>query len=543
MIVVKKIVQLISSPVISKIDGMDDPTRLALSDAMSFVVEGHEHMGGGGWDGRSSLFDWNTGKFPSGYIPTAIAVLQQSGYEVQQLKAPLPAPLGPLPVNGNALVDDFPHDPDRDYQFKTVRTLERHGSFIARVATGGGKSRIAALCITRIGRKTAFVTTRQVLLYQMGACLSAAEKKVLETLSDRQLLESLGDEISSKLKPIRCSYVGDGVWDTSGDVVLCMVQTVNDRLSPFQIPIGVTPAEVDRARLRWEDRYNEVREFCDSIEFLIAEEAHEAGGNSYYEVCKAMRKAHYRLALTATPLMRDGESNVRLVAMFGPIRIEVSEKQLIDAGILATPIFKFVSVKAPPTLRRTTAWQKAEEIGIVDNMERNKHGCAEVIRASRFGLSSLILVKRKKHGTIVHNMLKQFGLRGAYIFGDSDKTKREDALQKLSSGEYDYLIGSTILDVGVDVPSIGLLVILGGGKAEVTHRQRIGRSLRGKKGMPNFAFIVDFMDGYNKHTIKHAKQRRAIVDATPGFAEGILRGNADFDYIGLGFRPKLKAVA
>lgn len=155
----------------------------------------------------------------------------------------------------------------------------------------------------------------------------------------------------------------------------------------------------------------------------------------------------------------------------------------------------------------------------------------------------MVLVKRQKHGKILHGMLQQAGLRGTYIFGESDKTKRENALRKLGTGEYDYVIGSTILDVGVDVPSIGLLVIAGGGKAEVAHRQRIGRGLRGKSGMPNFAFIVDFDDGVNKHLVKHAKQRRAIVEQTPGFAEGILARRGDFDFVGLGFRRPLGIAA
>jgi superfamily II DNA or RNA helicase len=100
------------------------------------------------------------------------------------------------------------------------------------------------------------------------------------------------------------------------------------------------------------------------------------------------------------------------------------------------------------------------------------------------------------------------------------------------------VIGSTILDVGVDVPGIGVLVLGGGGKAEVAIRQRIGRGLRGKKPpMPNFAFVVDFEDGHNKHLVKHAKQRRAIVEQTPGFVEGILPRGKDFDFAGLGFRP------
>lgn len=203
----KQIARVLSNPVVAKVEGIDDPTKLALSEAMSYIVEGHEHMDLGGWDGRSTLYDWTSGKFPAGFIPTALAILQQRGYEAQQVRHPLPAPLGPLPVQGNSLVDNFPADPNRDYQFRCVRILEKHGSFIARVATGGGKSRIAALCIKRIGRKTVFITTRQVLLYQMGVALEEAGFKT--------------------------SYIGDGVWDTSGDVVLAMVPSLAERIKPF----------------------------------------------------------------------------------------------------------------------------------------------------------------------------------------------------------------------------------------------------------------------------------------------------------------------
>jgi len=518
----RPIARVICNPVVAMVDGIDDPTKLALSDAMSYLVEGSEHMGVPGWDGRSTLYDWNSGKFPAGFVTTALAILQQRGFEAQILKKPLPAPLGPMPVQGNSLVDDFPADPNRDYQFDCVRVLERHGNFIARVATGGGKSRIASLCIKRIGRKTIFITTREVLLYQMGEALEEAGFKI--------------------------SYIGDGKWDTSGDVVLAMVPTLAQRLSDFTYDHSkkLTQSEIDTLRKRHERRQREAIELLDSIEFVIAEEAHEAGGNGYFEVCKALRRAHYRLALTATPMMRDGESNARLTGMFGPIRIEVTEKQLIDSGILARPFFKFIQIdkkKQPTTLRPSTPWQKAEDLGIVNNHARNKHVCAEVIRAARWGLTSMVLVKRKSHGQIIDRMLKQAGLRGVYIFGDSNKDKRQAALEKLRVGEYDYVIGSTILDVGVDVPGVFLLVLAGGGKAEVAIRQRIGRGLRGKKNMPNFSLVVDFEDQNNKHLIKHSKARRAIVSQTPGFAEGIIPHGRDFDFVGLGFQRPFEAAA
>ncbi|WP_217644179.1 DEAD/DEAH box helicase [Sphingomonas sp. NFR04] len=543
----KKIARILANPVVAKVELNDDPTKLALSNAMSFVVEGHEHMGNGGWDGRSTLFDWSTSKFPAGFVTTAIATLQEAGYEVQIVRKPLPAPLGPMPTQGFPIVDSYAPDPNRDYQFKAVRILEKQGSYIAQVATGGGKSRIAAMCITRIGRKTMFITTRSALLYQMGEALDEAGKHILAQLSDDELLAAMSVEMATRLKTFTVSYVGDSQWDTSGDVVCAMVQTLGQRVAPHEVKIGTSQVEQKLAAERWKQRYDEAIAFLDSIEFVIGEEAHEAGGGAYYEVLGLCRNAHYRLALTATPMMRDGESDMRLIARFGPIRLRVTEAFLINCGILAKPFFKFIPIGAkeqPPTLRRATAWQKAEELGIVNNPTRNKHVCAETIRGSRWGLPVGILVKRQKHGKILHEMLKQVGMKGEFIFGESGNAKRKAALDKLASGEYDYVIGSTIIDVGVDVPALQILIMAGGGKAEVAVRQRIGRALRKKRKTPNFAFIVEFDDGNNKHLIKHAKARRAIVEQTDGFKEGVLAKGKDFDFRGLGFtRPLPQAMA
>lgn len=507
--------RLLHSAVAAKVDGLDDPSKFAIKEALSYKVEGSEFAGNGSWDGFCDLFDWKTGKFPAGFVPTVINVLKQKGVDFDYHRKPLPKALGPMPTPEEPLVDDFPADLDRDYQFKTVRVLEKHGSMIARIATGGGKSRVAALCIKRIGRKTMFITTRQVLLYQMGKALKKAGFK--------------------------CSYIGDSQWDTSGDVVLAMVQTLQQRIADFEPDYyKQTKQEIQAAYDEHLDRKNEALDFLASIEFVIGEEAHESSGGGYYTVLQKCKNAHYRLALTATPLMRDAESNMKLIGSFGPIRIDVSEKQLIDCGILATPIFKYIDCKMPDRLRRGTAWQKAEDVGVIRNHLRNKHICAEIIRAARFGLPGLILISKRAHGKVLHQMLQDAGLRGAFIFGESKAEKRQMALDMLASGDYDYVIGSTILDVGVDVPAVGILVLAGGGKAEVAIRQRIGRCLRKKKFGPNVALVVDFVDRVNKHLIAHAKQRRAIVDQTPGFAEGVLKHGEDFDYAKIGFKRRVR---
>ena len=400
-------------------------------------------------------------------------------------------------------------------------------------------TRIARLAFARINRPTLFLTTRGILMYQM--------KEAFE--------RDLG---------VACSVLGDGQFgytDASGNsyikkMSVGMVQTLSSRLEETTIEKEFEKL-YDAALKKKEKFYPEkakklaekkvieqqaIRQqtinLLAKFEFVILEEAHEASGNSYYEILRHCKNAHYRMALTATPFMKDDEeSNMRLMASSGPIAIKVSEKRLIDAGILAKPYFKFITLsKKPDKLMRGTAWQPAYRIGIVDNEERNKAVCAEVKRAARYGLTSMVLVQQKRHGDVLMEMMQKAGLRAEFIQGEDDQVNRKKALKKLGDGEIDVLIGTTILDVGVDVPAVGLIVLAGGGKAEVALRQRIGRGLRAKKSGPNTALIVDFTDQFNSYTHSHAQQRQAIIKDTEGFGENIVAD--DFDYEALGFERK-----
>ena len=276
---------------------------------------------------------------------------------------------------------------------------------------------------------------------------------------------------------------------------------------------------------------------------VILEEAHEASGNSYYEILQHCKNAHYRLALTGTPFMKDSEeSNMRLMACSGPVAIKITEKMLIDRGILARPYFKIVPLLAkPPKLHKHTGWPAAYRIGIVDNEYRNKAIVDECARMARYGLTSMVLIQQTKHGELLEALLKR-GLRVDFIQGEDDQEGRQAALKKLAAGNLDVLIGTTILDVGVDVPAVGHICLAGGGKAEVALRQRIGRGLRAKKIGPNVAFVTDFDDGNNLHLRGHAQQRLAIIKGTPGFDENVLENGKDFDLEALGFKKLPRAA-
>ena len=485
---------------------------------LSYNVAGAEHMAafqGGGWNGRASFFSYDHGTFPAGFVHLMTAGLRQAGHQVQLVAKPLPEPLGPL----NPVVDAFGNDPRYDYQLVAVDKLLRHGQVIVQVATGGGKSRIARLAMVRINRRTLFLTTRSVLMHQMRKQLEKLTGEPVAVLGDGDWGIPYTKPDGSKGRKLSQFAVG-------------MVQTLDKRIA------GADPTASDAKRELQVRQRDAAVAVLERFEFVIAEEAHEVSSDQFWNVMKACKNAAYRMALTATPFMKDDEeSNMRLLGSCGPIAMQISEKELIDKGILARPYFKFLKLRPdqrPKNLYRSTPYIRAVEVGIVENEYRNKAICAEVLRGIRYGLNAMVLIQRKDHGRILEAMLTRAGARVAFIFGESNQDERDRVLAALGSGELDVVIGSTIMDVGVDVPSLGMIVLAGGGKAEVALRQRIGRGLREKKGgLPNVAFIIDVDDDFNTHLKSHALARQAIIKSTPGFMEQVVANDFNFEALGL----------
>lgn len=534
------IITIAANAVTAKLVDAERDVKLLVSSALSYQIDGFENTSrfkSGGWDGRSSFFDFRKSTFPAGFTYFVVAHLMKNGYQVRMLKKPLPKPLGPE----NPVVDSFGNDPRYDYQPETVVRLVKHGQIIARIATGGGKSRIARMAYRRINRPTLFITTRGVLMHQM-----------------KDSFVDMGE---------RVGVLGDSEWSPNPNGFnVGMVQTLQARVEDLTIEdelqkylvkenedyivavrngkpfvkknasqlLKIIKPKVDAQQ----KRRRETIELLEKFELVIIEEAHEVSGNGFFEVMRQCKNAYYRLALTATPFMKGSEeSNMRLMACSGSIAIEVSEKMLIDRGILAKPYFKYISQpNRPKKLFKTTGWRDAYTYGITQNEYRNRAICFEASRAVSYGLSTIILVQHKEHGKLLLEMLTAMGIRVAYIAGEHKQNERQNVLNKLAKNEIDVVIGSTILDVGVDMPAVGMGILAGGGKAEVSLRQRIGRVLRAKKFFANVAFVVDFDDEHNDHTRKHAMQRRAIVMATEGFAENVLMPGEDFVFEDFGFK-------
>lgn len=515
-------IQLAHNAVAAKL--IDPPKEVAqvVADLLSYVVDGADHIwsvNNGRWDGKSTFYDTIKHAFPAGFVYLVQHELTKRGHTVHLIRRNHAIPLGP----DKPVVSKFePYD----FQWRALQQVEKHGRGIIQVATGGGKSVIAKLIMARYRRMTLFLTTRGILLYQM----------------DDQLKE-IG---------LNTGQIGDGEFKVTKGVNLGMVQTLVQALEVPDLAAerravvksiylskskdeNMPDAEIAKlAKQRFDDktkRRNQIIKVLEMIEVVIGEEAHEAGGESYYKILQHCKNASIRVALTATPFMRDSaEDNMRLMAAFGPKLIVITEEMLINRGILAKPFFKYVDCTPHPKLRRTSPWERAYALGYMQNDFMLADMLRDAKNAKRVGLPTMTLCVRKEHGQRIEDFYNANGLKAKFIYGESKMELRREYINKLATGEIDVLIGTTILDVGVDVPAVGLIQLAGGYKAEVALRQRIGRGLRAKKNIPNFAFIADYGCSINLTLNEHTRQRRNIVEGTPGFAEGILAQGKDFDW-------------
>lgn len=490
-----------------------------VNNLLSYKVEG-----GLGFSGTSSFFSVTQKTFPAGFAYLVKTELERIGHTVYEVARPHAAPLGPE----NPIVDEFGNDnPNYDYQMKALRQVEKHGAGIIRVATGGGKSKIAKLIMSRFRRMTLFLTTRGILLYQM----------------DDQLQE-IG---------LNTGQIGDGEMKFVRGVNLGMVQTLVQALEEPKLDVEIRAvvksqhlsknkdANISRddiieiAKERFEKktkRRDAIKKFLALVEVVIGEEAHEAGGTSYYEILRHCKNATIRVALTATPFMKDSAAdNMRLMAAFGPVLIDIPEALLIERGILAKPYFKFIDCEAPKGMHKSSPFERAYTLGYVKGTSPlHKDMLQDALMAKQYGLPILALVARTEAGDNLLTLYHRFGLKGVFLRGDDDQKVRKAKLADLAAGVIDFVIGTKILDVGVDCPAIGLVQLGGGMKAEVELRQRIGRGLRYKKKGPNITFIADYSINLNNTLRDHARKREAIVRQTPGFVEGILPANENFPW-------------
>jgi superfamily II DNA or RNA helicase len=354
----------------------------------------------------------------------------------------------------------------REYQQRTITELLAAGRYgICEVPTGGGKTLIASKIIEHLGVRTLWVVHSVDLVHQMAD----------------MLYEYLG-VTAGKL------YAGKRELKT---VTIATSQSLKTK--------GVQALMKKR---KW------------SPDLRIEDEVHHHGA---WKTSRALGgiSSYYLYGFSATPV-RKGGSGLLLEAGYGHVSTRITAEELTKAGYLApvTVRVKEMTSKLPVGIGKS--WQEVYTAGIVRNKERNRLVEQYVADLRAEGRQILVDIDELEH-------LKYLDIPDAVEVTGQMKSEERKAIYDLyRAGELDCLVG-TVLREGLDLPSVGAVILAGGKKSQVQVLQQIGRGLRPSEGKTD-CVVADFVDSHNGLLYEHCQRRFKTMRAV-GFdiPEGIIR--------------------
>lgn len=275
-------------------------------------------------------------------------------------------------------------------------------------------------------------------------------------------------------------------------------------------------------------KYYEAIDFLDTVRAVICDEAHYAGAISYWNVFQYLNNARMRIGMTGTLDKSKKIHMARIKSLMGNPIINVTNKQMIDRGVSAKPHIKMVPITQPTDLDAqvgaymkkngmTTggtagdlmAYQVTYSLGVIHNRYRN-HLIAEIAYQGAKRLNKkavLIIVNSIEHGELISKELDSLGAEYDFIQGKDDTDTRNAVLERVKNGSLKIVIGTKILDAGIDLPNISIYIECSGGKSYITLLQRIGRSLRVMEDKKD-VYIFDLWDRTTSGPLyKHGKER------------------------------------
>ena len=371
---------------------------------------------------------------------------------------------------------------------------------ILKVATGGGKTEMAAAMIEMANIKTLFLVHRQDLVRQ------AIDRFTQYNLNVGEL-----DTFDQNLVTV-CTVQSLMSWDMTFSKNYIDVEGVKQERTDDWLR--------DKKERQTERRKN-IQSLLVNVHQIFVDEAHliATDQNNMGLLNKAlalMPNAFCRWGLTATPFLREQLYDWALEGATGSTIVDISNRELIDAGYLSDCVVDMYTM--PKSVSMPKAWPDCYEMGIVAYKPRNE----KIIECLKnYPGPTLILVNQIGHGELLEVMAVRAGKNIPFISGSSGKAERLETVEDVKSGRLDGVIASTIWDEGLDIPNIQTVILAGGGKSEIKNLQRLGRGLRKSSGKSTLQ-LVDFIDVGAKTLKRHSDLRKNIWKEQ-GFTVNILK--------------------
>lgn len=461
----------------------DDKLFSKLRNFLSYKLTGVEFTPAyqNGWNGITYLLD-KSGKFDLGLLPKVEVFFKKRKIEYKITDNRLPLQINePLDISNN--LKKYNLIP-REHQVRILNAAMANQKGIVRAATGSGKTLTTGMITAHLNKST--------IIYVIG-------------------LDLLGQfhNLFSKIFDEKIGYIGNGICDPQR-ITIASIWTVGKALKLDDKKILNSEEEAED-EIDNESNHKKISDCLSKAKVHIFDESHVCSTSTISEIYKNIDPEHI-YGFSGTPF-REDNSDLQMNAVLGEKIIDISASEMIEKGIIAQPVIKFITI--PKMSDVGSQYLSVYKNYIVENEIRNNLIIESTQWLLKKGYTPLVLFKQIKHGDILYKKMLDAGINCLLLSGHDSLEDRDKAKEKITNKEVDVLLASTIFDIGLDVPQLSGLVLCGGGQSLVKCLQRVGRSCRmipGKK----FAAVIDFYD-QAKFLKKHSLKRLEVYSSEPGF--------------------------
>ncbi len=427
----------------------DNPKLIkALSELYTFKIPGAEFSHAyrrGHWDGKQRYIN-NKGVFRTGLLERILGDLNRIECTPDLEHTYKNTKKTPKTKE----IADFSY---YSFQKDLIKKALKNKRGIIKAPTGSGKTLIMA------GLVQALLGKQMVILFNAKQLLT----QTYEFLTDACGFDNVG------------LCFGEGY--IYGDIMLCTVQSIDKILDTH----------------------------LETAEVIMVDEVHEfANGKTTLAAINSFPKAEYRFGLTATP-PSDDIPKFNLEGAFGPIWETTSTSGLVEEGKLSKPLIQLI--KTPNTSGEDAymSYGDVYETFIIRNEDRNNK-ITEIVSSisnSNNEARILILVKQLEHAQILNDLIPN----SYRLWGDDNLSDRYKVITNfLNENSASVLIGTKILQTGINIEEITHFINARGLKSEIATLQAMGRALRIHPSKEK-VYIYDFIDSA-KYLKMHSNKRK-----------------------------------
>jgi len=386
------------------------------------------------------------------------------------------------------------------HQVRSIQAACKAECGIIDVPTGGGKGEIIAGICKAITCPTVIIADQRVVVEQLKARLEL-----------RDVIDEVG-----------LFYAGE---KPNGErIVVGTVQSLTAPSKPPKTP-DRTAKDTEKSYAnklkRWDASYKAfktrrsnckiLQQYIKEAEMILVDECDKATSEPFKNLFRYMFNGRRRYGFSGTPF--DDSKPVEGLVMqehLGSVIAKESRHELQRIGRIISFDYHMMAFGMEGDKDNRSAYDIAYDEWLVNNPKFHRLICSICAKYNHGQDGTLILVDRETLGANLERLLNEQGIKAHFIYGKTDKRRRNERLRSFESREFNVLIGGKIINRGLDLKGgCENLIVATGGKLRSDFIQKVGRAVRhNSRGKSR---VFDFFFRCNKYLYDHSRSRLKTI--------------------------------